>query len=293
MVTLGALNALYIIASLLISDQTTVAIEEPGYPDMRNTLGLRTERVRPVPLDRDGLIVDGRLAGAELIFTTPSHQFPTTVTMSLDRRKALLEAVHRNRAVIIEDDYESETNFCGEPCPALKSLDRDGRVMHVGSFSKSLMPGLRLGYLVAPPAVIDEARALRRLMLRHPPGNNQRTAALFLAAGHYDALVHRLHRAYRSRWHVMGKALSRHLPGWSRAPSFGGTSYWVEGPPELDADALADTAQQEGILIEPGAIHFAGDPPPRNHFRLGFSSIPEERIEPGIARLAELVGARR
>ncbi len=293
LVTLGAQNALYLLASLFVTPSTTVAVEDPGYPDMRNTLRLRTERVRPIPVDRDGLVVDGRLAGAELVFTTPSHQFPTTVTMSLDRRKALLDAAGRNRLVIIEDDYEFETNYRGEPCPALKSLDRDGRVMHVGSFSKSLMPGLRLGFIVAPPEVIDEARALRRLMLRHPPGNNQRTAALFLAAGHYDALVHRLHRAYRSRWDTMGQALNRHLPGWSRMPSFGGTSYWVEGPPTLDADALADSAQQEGILIEPGAIHFAGEEPPRNHFRLGFSSIPEDRIEPGIARLAALAGAAR
>ena len=186
-------------------------------------------------MDGDGIAVDDRLADAELVFTTPSHQFPTTVTMSLERRRALLEAVHRNRAVIIEDDYEFEANYCGEPCPALKSLDRDGRVMYVGSFSKSLMPGLRLGFIVAPPAVIEEARALRRLMLRHPPGNNQRTAALFLAAGHYDALIHRLHRAYHSRWSTLGQALERHLPGWSRMPSFGGTSYWVEGPMELDS----------------------------------------------------------
>ncbi len=291
LVTMGAQNALYLLASLFVTRSTTVAVEDPGYPDIRNIFLLRTGRVRPVPLDGDGIAVDDRLRGAELIFTTPSHQFPTTVTMSLERRLALLEAAHGSGAVIIEDDYEFEANYCGEPCPALKSLDHDGRVMHVGSFSKSLMPGLRLGYLVAPPAVIEEARALRRLMLRHPPGNNQRTAALFLAAGHYDTLIHRLHRAYQIRWSTMGRALGRHLPGWSRMPSFGGTSYWVEGPPDLNADALADTARQEDILIEPGAIHFAGDPPPRNHFRLGFSSIAEDRIEPGIARLAELAHA--
>ena len=293
LVTLGAQNALYLLASLFVTPNTTVAVEDPGFPDIRNIFRLRTNRVRAIPVDGDGIMVDDRLAGAELVFTTPSHQFPTTVTMSLERRHALLEAADRNGAVIIEDDYEFEANYCGEPCPALKSLDRNGRVMHVGSFSKSLMPGLRLGFIVAPPAVIDEARALRRLMLRHPPGNNQRTAALFLAAGHYDALIHRLHRAYHSRWRTMGQALSRHLPGWSRMPSFGGTSYWVGGPPDLDADALAVEAQEEGILIEPGAIHFDGEAPPKNHFRLGFSSISEDRIEPGIARLAELVGQVR
>ncbi len=291
LVTLGAQNALYLLASLFVTPTTNVAIEDPGYPDVHNIFRLRTDRIHTIPIDDEGMVVDHRLAGADLIFTTPSHQFPTTITMGLERRKALLAAARGNGAVIIEDDYESETNFCGEPFPALKSLDGDGRVMYVGSLSKSLMPGLRLGYLVAPPEVIREARALRHLMLRHPPGNNQRTAALFLAGGHYDTLIHRLHRAYRDRWGTMGRALGQHLPGWSRMPSFGGTSYWVQGPPDLDADALAATAREKGVLIEPGAIHFAGDAPPKNHFRLGFSSIPEDRIEPGIALLADLIGA--
>ncbi|NNG05677.1 MAG: PLP-dependent aminotransferase family protein [Inquilinus sp.] len=293
LVTLGAQNALYLLASLFVMPTTTVAVEDPGYPDVRNIFRLRTDQLRTIPVDDAGIAVDDRLVGTELVFTTPSHQFPTTVTMSLDRRKALLAAAHRNRAVIIEDDYESETNFCGEPYPALKSLDRDGRVMYVGSLSKSLMPGLRLGFVVASPTVIREARALRRLMLRHPPGNNQRTAALFLAGGHYDTLIHRLHRAYRGRWRTMGQALNCHFPGWSRMPSFGGTSYWVQGPPSLDADALAVAARDKGVLIEPGAINFAGEVPPKNHFRLGFSSIPEDRIEPGIALLAELIGKAR
>ena len=293
LVTLGAQNALYLLASLFVTPATTVAVENPGYPDVRNIFRLRTDRVRPIPVDDDGIVVDDRLAGADLVFTTPSHQFPTTVTMSLERRRALLQAADHNRAIIIEDDYESETNFRGEPCPALKSLDRDGRVMYVGSLSKSLMPGLRLGFLVASPTVIEEARALRHLMLRHPPGNNQRTAALFLAGGHYDTLIHRLHRAYRGRWRTMGRALERHFPGWSRMPSFGGTSYWVQGPPGLDADGLESSAREKGVLIEPGAIHFAGDDPPKNHFRLGFSSIKEELIEPGIETLATLIGKPR
>jgi len=289
LLTLGAQNALYILSSLLVKRGTTVAIEDPGYPDIRNIFQLRTDRIRHIPVDADGLIVDDALDGTELVFVTPSHQYPTNATMSLARRKALLGWADHHNGLIIEDDYEFETNYEGEPTPALKSLDRGQRVLYVGSLSKSLMPGLRMGFLVGPAPLIREARALRRLMLRHPPGNNQGVVALFLALGHHDTLIGRLHRSYRSRWITMGKALERHFPGWAEAPGFGGTSYWVKGPDWLDCNVLANRALEEGVIIEPGDIHFADPQKHRNYFRLGFSSIAEERIEPGIERLAQIV----
>ena len=223
------------------------------------------------------------------MFATPSHQYPTTVTMPLERRMALLKKAREKDFLIIEDDYEFETNYVNEPCPALKSLDDDGRVIYVGSLSKTLFPGLRLGFMVGPKNLIAEARALRRLMVRHPPNNNQRAAALFLSLGHHDTLIRRLHKAYRSRWEVMGKALNDHLPNASRSPSFGGTAYWVNGPARMDSEVLAAAAIQKGIFIEPMRITFAGADKPKNHFRLAFSSIDESKIEPGIKLLAETI----
>jgi GntR family transcriptional regulator/MocR family aminotransferase len=176
-----------------------------------------------------------------------------------------------------------------EPCPALKSLDDDGRVIYVGSLSKTLFPGLRLGFLVAPRNVVKQARALRRLMVRHAPNNNQRTAALFLSLGHHDTLIRRLHRAYRSRWEIMGEALKQHIPESSRVPSFGGTSYWVRGRQGLDSEELAQHAAEKGVLIEPGRVTFGVNDAPRNFYRLAFSSIEEQKIEPGIRILADLV----
>ena len=187
---------------------------------------------------------------------------------------------------MLEDDYEFETNYRGEPTPALKSLDAAGRVIYVGSLSKSLMPGLRIGFLVGPKDLIAEARALRRLMLRHPPGNNQRAVALFLALGHHDALVARLHRAYSTRSKSMATALRDHFPGWAEVPGFGGSSYWLTGPADLDSQMLAQEALKEGVVIEPGEIYFDDPRRGRNCVRLGFSSIPEDRILPGIRRLA-------
>ena len=289
LVTLGAQNALYILASLLITPNDVVAIEDPGYPDVRNIFSFKTQNLRFLPVDADGLMVDAQLRGCDYVYVTPSHQFPTTAKMSLHRRQALLRAARNDNFVIIEDDYEFETNYVSEPTPALKSIDRDGRVLYVGSLSKTLFPGLRLGFLVGPKDLIDEARALRRLMIRHPPNNNQRTAAIFMALGHHDAMIHRLHRVYRDRWVCMDRVLKRHLPNAATPPSFGGSAYWVRGPDGLDADRLAEHALEEGVIIEPGGVLFADTAGSANYFRLGFSSIATEKIEPGIEILTRLI----
>jgi GntR family transcriptional regulator/MocR family aminotransferase len=291
LITLGAQNALYLIAALLVDLKTRVVTENPGYPDLRNMLTLRSNLAETVPVDDDGMVVDSRLERADLVFCTPSHHFPTTVTMPLNRRKALLAAARKHDFIVVEDDYEFETNYMGTPLPALKSLDEEGRVLHVGSLSKSLMPGLRLGYVVADERLIAELRALRRLMLRHPPGNNQRAAALFMANGHYDVLVRRIHRVYRERWQVMAGALAEHLPGWSQSPGFGGSSYWLTGPEGLDSEGLAVRALDEGVLIEPGTPFYIDPEEGRRRFRLGFSSIPGERIDEGVRRLRTAIDA--
>lgn len=289
LITAGAQNALWLLSSLLLDESKRVGVEDPGYVDARNIFSLRTGAVRPLKIDRDGLVVDRQLDGIDYLYVTPSHQSPTTVTLPLARRLALLERAAEIGMAIIEDDYEAEANYLGRTMPALKSLDRSGQVIYIGSLSKSIAPGLRLGYLIGPKALVQEARELRRLVLRHPPANNQRCVALFLANGHFDALLHRLSLVYRERWAAMNEALERHLPGWSRAPTFGGTSFWIEGPPGFDAGALAEAALEQGVVIEPGAVHFMALDPPRNCFRLGFAAMDKERCEAGVRRLARLI----
>lgn len=289
LITLGAQNALYLLARLLVDKTTCAVMEEPGFPDMRNLFALNTDRLVLAPVDEMGLDVEKIPDDADVVFLTPSHQFPTTATMPLERRMALLKRASEQDFIIIEDDYEFETNYVNEPCPALKSLDDGGRVIYVGSLSKTLFPGLRLGFLVAHDHLVEEARALRRLMVRHAPNNNQRTAALFLALGHHDTLIRRLHRAYRTRWEIMGAALHKYLPDSATSPTFGGTSFWVKGPRELDSEVLARQCAQESVLIEPGRINFGATPQPRNYFRLGFSSLDERKIEPGIRILSDII----
>lgn len=287
LVTLGAQHALYMLSSLLTRGKT-VGFENPGYPDARNIFRLHADNVIGIPVDSDGLTIDPRLADCDYVYVTPSHQCPTTVTMSLERRRALLEAAEQYDFIIIEDDYESEANYQGPPTPALRSLDKKGRVLYVGSLSKTLAPGLRLGYLVAPEELIYEVRALRRLMLRHAPGNNEHVMALFIARGHYDALVRRLNRAYSTRWQEMGEALERYMPNLEIVPAIGGTTYWLKGSEKLDSRQLQRVAASKGILIEPGDIYFMADNTPLNYFRLGISSIASEKILPGIRKLSQL-----
>ncbi len=291
LLTVGAQHAIYLLASLLMDERTVVGIEDPGYADARNIFALRTSRLIGLPVDEEGLVDGPALDRCNYIHVTPSHQFPTTVTMSLARRRALTERAEREDIVFIEDDYEAEINHLGRPTPALKSLDRSGRVIFVGSLSKTLAPGLRIGYLVGTRALVAEARALRRLMLRHPPANNQRTVALFLARGHYDSLLRREGQSLKQRWMAMQDSLARHLTQCRFRPTSGGTAFWIEGPPSLDARRLEKAAARSGILIEPGDVHFLAEDGPRNVFRLGFSSIALEHIEPGIRLLGQVLAA--
>ncbi len=289
LVTAGAQHATFLLAQLLAGPRTVVGMENPGYPDARNNFLLRTAAVRPLAVDGEGLVVGASLAGCRYVYVTPSHQCPTTVTMSLARREKLLRHAERHDVVVIEDDHESELNFSSHPTAALKSLDTTGRVIYLGSLSKTLAHGLRLGYMVAPAALIVELRALRRLMLRHPPTNNAHTAALFIAHGFHEVFVRRLNAAYRERADILQQSLHRFLPQVQFRQAQGGSALWVELPVGIDSQVLAQSCLAQGIVIEPGAVFFAGARAPCRFVRLGYSSIAADRIAPGIARLADLL----
>ncbi|GAB3481479.1 MocR-like pyridoxine biosynthesis transcription factor PdxR [Marinomonas epiphytica] len=292
LVTVGSQQSLFLLVQLLLDKHSLFGLEDPGYVDVRNIANLHKCPTKALAVDFDGLVVDEKLDDCDLIYTTPSHQCPTTVTMPLERRKALLSRAQQKDFLIIEDDYEIETNFDSQPTPALKSLDTNDRVIYIGSLSKTLAPGLRLGYVVASKHLIKEARALRRLMIRHPASNNQRAAALFLERGYHDALLMNINRNYQARWRAMNDALNKHLPGCHNVPSFGGSSYWIKAPNGIDATEIKAIAMQNSILIEPGKIHFMeseDNTRGNNYFRLGFSSISSDRIEPGIKKLADII----
>ncbi|MBX2838432.1 MAG: PLP-dependent aminotransferase family protein [Gammaproteobacteria bacterium] len=291
LITTGAQNALFLVAQLLLNAESTVGMEDPCYVDARNMFRLFTDKCVHFPVGGGGIETDARLNECKLLYVTPSHQCPTTTTMPLSARKALLDKAEEQDVFIVEDDYESELNFVGDPTPALKSLDRNHRVLYVGSLSKTLAPGLRVGFLVGPAAFIKQARALRRLMYRHPPANTQRTVGHFLSLGHHDSALLRLTQTFRRRWEIMDKALAEHKPLSAVAPAFGGSSFWVELPTPVKAAELESLAAEQGILINAGDNYFADRDGPKNFCRMGFSSIPEDKITDGIAKLSALINS--
>jgi GntR family transcriptional regulator/MocR family aminotransferase len=287
LVTLGAQNALWLASQVLLTQRRTAVIENPCYPALLEILNQSRCYIHPVDVDARGMVPDEIPDIASVIFTTPSHQCPTNQTMPLERRKALLDRAANLDALIVEDDYEFEIANTTTPSPALKSLDADGRVIYVGSFSKSLFPGLRLGYLVGSAPFIREARALRASVLRHPPGHIQRTAAYFLSLGYYDSQIKRTARTYRARRETLINAIEKYkLKIDGPAPS-GGSSVWMKAPDHVDTADLAQRLQNRSVLIEPGTAFFPNTAPSASHYRLAYSSIGQEHIETGISLIAD------
>ena len=288
LITLGTQHALYMLAELLIKPGTGVAIEEPGYMDARNICARRQARIVPVPMGADGALAAGHLKDVSYLYCTPSHHCPSGATLSTERRIALLQEAAKNDVVIIEDDYDAEIQYNGQPSPALKAIDRHDQVVYLGSVSKVISPGLRVGYMVGNPELISAARKLRRLMLRHPPSNNQRALALFIAQGHYDSLLRRTTLFLSERAELLSDAMSRHLPDFEFRRPTGGASIWAKVPDGIDPVRLRREAMDAGVLIESGEPFFSGSA--HEHFiRLGYASIALDKIEAGIIALAKVV----
>jgi GntR family transcriptional regulator/MocR family aminotransferase len=229
------------LATLLMGKGSKVAMEDPGYPDARSTFQLAGAETVPVPVDQSGIVTERIPSDAGFVFITPSHHCPTMIPLSEERRRDLLARADRHNQIVIEDGYDSQL-LDDAPQQALKSVDRSGRVVYVGSMSKTLAPGLRLGYIVASAGLISELRALRRFMLRHPPANNQRAVALFLSLGHHEALVRRLSSAFDERRKRLRQVVSAFLPEWRSEHPGAGTSMWLEAPRGVNARDLAVAA---------------------------------------------------
>ncbi|WP_338242685.1 PLP-dependent aminotransferase family protein [Maricaulis maris] len=290
LVTVGEQQAFFLVAQLFADAKARICLEEPGLPDLRELFSMYGARLQHQPVDDEGLVVDARLRGSDLVYVSPSRQRPTGVTMSMERRRALLEAAAAEDFLIIEDDFECEMNYLGDALPALRSLDEEGRVIYIASLSKVLAPGVRLGFMVAPAKIINEARRLRDLTTRRPSPNNQRAAAFFLSLGHYDAMLRRLRRVSEERLIALRDALNHYRPSSiAIAPVEGGTTYWVRGPDNLDARVLIRAAEARGILIEPADDWFVLPDGPKNMFRLGVTGLPAAEIRAGIETLSQVM----
>ncbi len=290
LITAGEQNALYLLSRLLADASTTVAMEEPGNPRLRQLLRQSGAELIHQGVDAGGIVVDERLAQAQVVCVTPSHQVPTAVTMDKARREALLAMAAQRDQLIIENDFDTEHNYLGSPHPALRGMDRENRVAYVSGFPRMLSPGLRIGFIVAAPELIREARKLRHMVVGRPSLQSQRTAALFLSLGHYDAAMARLHTVLGRRWDALRQALNHyHRETEITLPTRGGTSLWVQAPAYVPVVRLADAAARRGILIEPDAHYYGQESGSRNFYRLGVTSLPEDRIREGVNQLEKLV----
>lgn len=294
MVTCGAQQAFDLLARILVTPgRTLVAVEDPGYPPLSAAFEGMGANVVPVPVDEEGLIVERIPADARIIYVTPSHQFPSGMAMSPSRRIALLEFARRHDAVIVEDDYDGEFRYGGRPLDALQTLDRNASVFYVGTFSKSLFPALRLGYLVAPGWAMPALRRVRELGDRHNDLLAQDTLALFIAEGHLARHVRKMRRIYAERREALLDGLARHAGDALRPlASDAGLHVAVQLRWPVAANRLVEEALGKGMRIEALGNYAIGEEKP-NGLLFGLGGVPATRMEEATRVLGKLLEPHR
>jgi GntR family transcriptional regulator / MocR family aminotransferase len=288
LVTHGAQQALDLVGRVLVEPGSCVAVEEPGYGHARLLFRSLGARVVGVPVDDEGLDVAAIPNGARLVYVTPSHQFPLSTPMSLARRTALLAWAERHRAVIVEDDYDSEFRFSDRPLEPLQSLDPGGRVVYVGSFSKTLLPMLRLGFLVAPASLQPALRNAKQLADRHGEYPTQAALARFIDDGHLARHVRAATRDYAARHARIAALLAADFADWLRVlPSAAGLHLCARVAPGVAVD-VADVLRRaavSGVRAE-SLAEFCAEAPTQRGLVLGYGAVRPDRIDEGMRHLA-------
>ena len=288
----GAQQALDLMARVLIDPGDTVWMEEPGYPGMRGALLAAGASLAPVPIDDEGLSVAAgrKLApAARLACVSPSHQYPLGVTMSLTRRLELLEWAREADAFILEDDYDSEYRYGGRPLAALQGLDEEGRVIYVGSLSKVMFPGLRIGYMIVPEDLVDAFIRVRVLVDTHPSSIAQAALADFIAEGYLAAHIRRMRALYAERQRMLLDVMAAG-PDLALAPDEAGMHLVARLAKGIDDRVLSARARAEGVEAPALSTYYHG-PPDRQGLLLGYAGLGETEIRDGVERLARALAS--
>ena len=288
----GSQQALSLAARVLIDAGSPVWVEEPGYRGARDVLRLRNARLIPVPVDEEGLNVSAgieRCPDASAAYVTPSHQYPMGMVLSASRRVQLLDWARRSGAWIIEDDYDSEYRYESLPIASLQGLDRDARVLYVGTFSKVLFPALRLGYLVLPPDLVPRFAAVRDATDIFPPTFAQAVAADFLRGGHFARHLRKTRALYRERRRALVDAIRTQLGEQLEVRGDEAGMHLVATLSKLSDDReVAVRAARQGLWAMPLSSCYVGRPS-RRGFVLGFGGTDVREISSGVRKLRALL----
>ncbi len=289
----GTQQGLNLLAELLLEAGESVAVEDPGYPAARHALEARGSKVSRIPVDHDGLMVEHVVDRGpfRLIHVTPSHQDPTGSTLSLSRRLALLDEARRTDCVIVEDDYDSEFRYEGRPVESLQGLDRADLVVYAGTFSKSVLAGLRIGFLVLPRRLVQPFVAAKSTWDSGAPMLEQLALVAFMRSGAFERHIRRMRRLYRSRRDALVEALDDAFGDRVQVGErHGGLNVLVRLDLSVSADAAALRAAQAGIALRPVSSYYE-HPPVHATFLMGFAAVPEDTIAAGIRLLAQVLEA--
>jgi len=293
-VTNGAQQAISLCAQLLVTPGARVAVENPGYRAAGHALAIAGAQLCGVAVDGEGLDVPAltQLEDCRLVYVTPSHQYPSGVTLSLARRLQLLEWAERHNGLIIEDDYDGEYRYSGTPLAPLAALDRQGRVLYVGTFCKIAFPALRLGYLVLPPALAEAFAQRRALDMRHSEIGTQAVMADFIAAGHFQRHIRRMRTAARSRRDTLLAGWPAHVPGCAPLPAVeAGLHLCVRVDSLARERELISAAARVGVEISALSSYWLpGSSVPEDQragLVLGFAAVPEVQINEALAALRQ------
>ena len=289
----GSQQALYLLGRLLLDESDAVVVEEPGYQGARQIFAAVGAQLIPVDVDAAGLDVSQLPQGraVRLAHVTPSHQFPMGSVLSLSRRLALLRWARQCGAYVIEDDYDSEFRYEGEPIEAIQALDTDGRVIYVGTFSKVLSPSLRIAYLVVPPMVVKPLASLKFLTDLHTPTFEQAVLADFIADGHFERHVRRARTRNAARRQALLAAADKHLGDRVEIVGANAGVHVVAWLRDVAASDIADFRQralEAGLGLYSVLPYFLQEPP-RAGLLMGYASLSETEIEDGIALLAQVL----
>ena len=284
-ITSGAQQGLDLVARSVIDPGCVVAVEDPGYPAARHCFSALGARVVPVPVDTDGLIVRRLPSAARLVYVTPSHQFPLGPVLSFERRQALLDWARKRGAIIIEDDYDSEFRYTGRPHESLKAMDVNGVVAYLGTFSKSLLPGLRLGYLMPPSSLRSGLRTAKWLADRSAPATTQAAMARFMSSGLHSRYLRKMQKVYEDRFDVMTHGIrSMEKYGISLVPSSAGLHVAAHIHFKQDTDSVFSLPEIRKFGVRELAPFYVGKT--KQGLVFGFGNTDVSLIRIGLKRIS-------